>query len=340
MGERKSLAGGRGVPGSSDTRYSVPEKTIAREITLSGLGVHSGRDVTISVLPAPAGHGIRFVRKDLAALCGREIPAGLDAVVSTDRSTTLGLVEGPREHSVRTVEHLMAAFATAGVTNALVEVDGPEVPILDGSAAGFYLGVTEAGTVEQGGVRPVISVTEPVVVRAAPARGGHGPWMCALPWDGGLRVTFTFVSSRPKVAHQVADVVVWTRAEGRSEEERAGRLPVETQARAQASWEGGTPLWLAARTAAFREEIEALMARGLAMGAAHDSLAASAVVVGPDGIEGAVRMPDEIAYHKVLDIVGDLALLPGNLMGHIVGFMSSHALNIELGRAILGRFWR
>lgn len=339
MGERKTSTGSQGLPDGPNAQYSIPEKTIAREITFSGLGVHSGRDVTIRVLPAPAGHGIRFVRKDLADLRGREIPAELDGVVSTDRSTALGLREGPREYSVRTVEHLMAALAAAGVTNALVEADGPEVPILDGSAARFYLGVMEAGTVQQGGTRPAITVTEPVIVRAATAQGGAGPWMCALPWDGGLRVTFTFVSSRLGLGHQVADVVVRASAEGRAGEGPALQHPPH-EVSARAPWGGGMPLWLAARTVAFREEIEALMARGLAMGAAHDSLAASAVVVGPDGVEGAVRMPDEIAYHKVLDIVGDLALLPGPLIGHVVGFMSSHALNIELARAILRRFWR
>lgn len=334
MAERKTLAGVLALAGGPNAPSFIPEKTIAREITFSGLGVHSGRDVAVRVLPAPAGHGIRFVRKDLAAACGREIHAGLEGVISTDRSTTLGLTGGRCECSVRTVEHLMAAFAAAGVTNALVEVDGPEVPILDGSAAAFYQGLTGAGTVEQGGARPVIRVGEPVVVRAAPAQGGAGQWMCALPWDGGLRVTFTFVSSRPGLGHQVADVVVWADGEGPS-------CPlIDREAFAQASWEGEIPLWLAARTVAFREEIEALMSRGLALGAAHSRLAESAVVVGPEGIEGAVRMPDEIAHHKVLDIVGDLALLPGILMGHVVGFMSSHALNIQLGRAILERFWR
>ena len=270
------------------------QRTISKEMTLQGTGVHSGESASLTFRPAEPGTGIRFRRTDLEG--APEIPADVDHVVDTDLGTTLG-VDGAR---VLTVEHVLAALVGLKIDNVFVDVDGPEVPILDGSFQDYVAALDDASPVEQEEDAQVLTL--PGVVNAAGSKGESS--YVAIPSDA-LMVSATIDFAHPAIGR------------------RYGSFPIN---------EGTFRSELAsARTFGFKSDAEALHARGLALGASLEN----AVVLDDGGVmnEG-LRYDDEFLRHKVGDIIGDLALLGARLEAHIVAERPSHNGNVELARAI------
>ena len=269
------------------------QKTLAREAVLSGTGLHTGQASRVVLRPAPADHGRVVRRVDVQPPVA--IPVRPDSVVASRRCTALGR-DGVQ---VLTVEHLLAALSGMGVDNILVDVDGPEVPGLDNSAAPFVEAIQQSGLVEQDAPRRVRRLKRSIWVADA-ERGGL---VLAMPADR-LTVAYAFVSDRPALPDQYAEFVVTP----------------EVFARELAP----------ARTVAFLDELERLRREGLGLGGRAEHL----VVVGPDGVQGQLRFADEVVRHKILDLVGDLALA-GPLEARVIAVRSGHRLTQELVRRIV-----
>lgn len=269
----------------------MPRRTIARPAELEGIGLHSGARVRLRLEPSAPGRGIRFVRSDLS---GREIPAELGAVGHTERRTAL------RRGTARidTVEHLLAAVHAAALDDLALVLDGPEVPILDGSFAPFAAALAGAGIVEQaGGVRRC-RLERPLEVADGAARYTVTP-------AADFRVAVTLDYREPVIGRQRVELAI----------------DRETFTREVAP----------ARTFGFLEEIAPLKARGLLAGATADC----AVVLAADRVlNTTLRWPDEFARHKVGDLVGDLALLGARLHLHVSAERPSHRGNLTCARAI------
>jgi len=268
------------------------QRTVARKVACSGLGLHSGRPASLTLAPAAPDAGITFVRRDL----GLEIPARADLVVDTQLSTSLGLGEA----RVATVEHVLAALAGMGVDNCRVELDGPEIPILDGSAAPFVYLVQEAGVrTQRTGKRFLI------VKRAVEARDGEK--VARVEPAPELSVCFTVDFGHPLITDQTFSFVF------------SDRVFAREVARA--------------RTFCFLRDVERMQAGGLALGGSLEN----AIVVDEFSIlnPGGLRFPDEFARHKVLDAMGDLALLGMPLIATFTASRSGHALNQALVRKLL-----
>jgi UDP-3-O-[3-hydroxymyristoyl] N-acetylglucosamine deacetylase len=286
------------VESSATSVGEAAQRSVKSPIDCVGIGVHSGRRIRLQVTPAPPDHGIVFRRVDL----DRAIPARFDHVVDTRLCTVLG---DPRDPAVRvgTVEHILAALAACAIDNALIEVDGPEIPILDGSAAPFLFLLDCAGVAELAAPRRAIEVLRPVrvsdgaaFVELRPARAGQ----YAL--DMALSIDFT----APAIGRQAYEF----------------RLTEPGFRRELA----------AARTFALAEEVEQLQAAGLALGGnLHNAIVVDgARVLNPGGL----RMPNEFVRHKVLDAVGDLALAGAAIRGRFVAHRSGHMLNNAVLRAL------
>jgi UDP-3-O-[3-hydroxymyristoyl] N-acetylglucosamine deacetylase / 3-hydroxyacyl-[acyl-carrier-protein] dehydratase len=273
---------------------TVPnQQTLAEPIDMEGAGLHTGQNVRLRLLPAEPGVGIRFRRTDLDG--SPELAASLENVRDTDLGTTLG--DGAAE--VRTVEHLLGAVGALGVDNLVVEVSGPEIPILDGSFRPFMDAMDKAGLAEQREPARVWRVSAPVALDGP--NGGH--YVCAPADD--LQISATIEFDHPMVRRQFASFHI-----DESFAEEVGP----------------------ARTFGFMRDRETLRSRGLALGASFENT----VVLDEDGgvASGALRFPDEFVRHKIGDLVGDLAVLGGRVRGHIVAERPSHAGNLELARAI------
>lgn len=271
------------------------QATLAAPARLRGVGVHTGRVVSVLLRPAPAGTGIRFLRTDLGSARG-SVPASWQQVVDTRLSTVLANAHGAR---IGTVEHLLAALRTEGVDNLVVELDGPEVPILDGSALPWIELLRRAGLREQPMVRQVLRVLEPVEVVAGER---HALLLPAAEARFSIAIDF----DHPAIGTQQADCLP-----------DAG---------------GFAEHFAPARTFGFLHEIAALHAQGLAQGGSMDN----AVVLGEDGVlnpEG-LRFDDEFARHKLLDCVGDLYLAGAPIQGHVIASRPGHALNRMLLEAL------
>ncbi|MDR3592297.1 MAG: UDP-3-O-acyl-N-acetylglucosamine deacetylase [Negativicutes bacterium] len=267
------------------------QKTIAKAAKYTGVGLHSGRDVTITLRPAPAGSGITFVRVDLPD--SPRVKAMAANVTATMRATTLE--DGAAK--VFTVEHLLAAFSALGVDNCLVEITSVEPPVADGSALPFAQLILEAGIVEQPTPRIDLTIAEAVTVRMP------DKFIAILPYDG-LRISFTSVNPHPLIGTQFGDYDISS----------------EIFLREIAP----------ARTIGFMHEVAALQKQGLALGGSLEN----AVVYDDDKLLTPLRFPDELVRHKILDVIGDLALA-GRVRGHVIAVQSGHALNTALARQIL-----
>lgn len=282
-------------------RYSLamtapaPRRTLKAAISAVGRGLHSGAAVTMALKPAEMGAGIIFRRTDL----GLDIPARFDRVADTRLCTMLA--EG--EARVGTVEHLMSAMLAAGIDDAVVEVDAPELPVFDGSAAPFLFLIESAGVAEHGGLREQLEILRPVRVEQGDAfaelrphhEGGVG-------FDVSLSIAFAAAAIGSQAYH------FHLSAEG-----FAGEIAT-------------------ARTFTQLGEIEALHKAGLAKGG---SLANAIVVDGervmnPEGL----RFSDEFVRHKLLDVLGDLALAGAPISGRFIGSRTGHGLNNQLLRAL------
>lgn len=270
------------------------QRTLKTSIGCSGVGLHSGLPVQVRLVPAAAGHGIVFFRSDL----GIHIPARFDTVVDTRMCTVVGVDVG--EARVGTIEHLMAALSAVGVDNLVIEVDGPEIPVLDGSSEPWMFLLDCAGVAVQDAPRLVIEVLRTVRVEDGDAfaelRPGHD----------GLDMALSIAFDAPVI----------------------GRQAMVFQLEA----DGFRRLLSRARTFAMKHDIDGLQRMGLALGGSLDNAVVvdGAAVLNPAGL----RMKEEFVRHKMLDAVGDLALAGGPLQGRFIGHKSGHALNNRVLRAL------
>jgi UDP-3-O-[3-hydroxymyristoyl] N-acetylglucosamine deacetylase len=266
-------------------------RTLRTAVGCTGIGLHSGKPVRLELKPAPAEHGIRFVRKDV----GAEIPATLASLARLEYATTLSQ-DGV---SIGTVEHLLSALYALGVDDVRVEVDGPEVPVLDGSAAPFVILIHEAGLKPLPVPRRTLRVLKPVEV----VHGGKAARL--LPADH-FRVSYTIGFDHPLLRHQAASF----------------RITPSDYAEAIAP----------ARTFGFLREVETLRQSGLALGGSLDN----AVVIGETGVLNTkLRFEDEFVRHKILDAIGDLALLGHPLQAHLEATKAGHALHAALAQKLM-----
>jgi UDP-3-O-[3-hydroxymyristoyl] N-acetylglucosamine deacetylase len=261
------------------------QKTIARPITVTDIGLHSGQPVTMSLLPAAANQGLKFIRTDLPDR--PQMRAHYSRVVDTTRATTLG--EG--QATLATVEHLLSAFYGLGIDNAVVEVDGPEVPIVDGSAKPFVDLLMEAGSTTLPWPKAYLLIQKQVELS-----NGDG-WMRLVP--GKPRVMYAIDFPHPLIRRQRYSVSL------DSEHFRREIAP--------------------ARTFGFLKEVQFLQSRGLARGGSLQN----ALVLDETGVlnPGGLRFPEEFVRHKILDVLGDLALLGMPIIGRLEVSRGSHELH-------------
>lgn len=268
------------------------QRTIRHDVTFSGVGVHTGRPATVRLRPAPADSGIAFYRTDKDML----IRANLHAVTETSFCTTIGT----GQVHIRTVEHLLAAAAGLGVDNLFVDIDGPEVPILDGSALGIVSSLLDAGIARQGRVMPHIRITQPLIYEDSHAR------VSVVPYEG-RRMTYRIDFSNGLLGHQ--------------------ELRLELNERSF------TEEVAPARTFGFLKDVEMLKANGLARGGSL----ANAIVIGDEGVLNptGLRYRDEFVRHKMLDAVGDFSLIGMPIIGHITLEKSGHKANTNFLKRLL-----
>ena len=279
------------------------QRTLKTSIACVGVGLHSGQKVEMTLHPAPVGTGIRFRRTDIDG----EIPAQYHHVAETRLCTVLARPDRP-DIRVATVEHVLAALAGCGVTNAIISLSGPEVPILDGSAASFVFLIDCAGILDQGATAPVIEVLRPIAVAHGDAFAELHPGVRAL--DMAMSIDFDAAA----IGCQAL----------------ALRLTPE-------NFRAGLAR---ARTFTLIGEVASLRAAGLALGGNLDNC----VVVDNARVlnAGGLRMPDEFVRHKLLDAIGDFALAGAVLYGRFVAHRSGHALNNHLLRTLFAEAanWR
>ena len=263
-----------------------------------GHGLHSGAPVTMKIHPAPTGHGIWFLRSDVLTGDAR-IPAIWDAVVPSKLCTLIANDDGV---SVSTIEHVMAALAGSAISNALIEVDGPEVPILDGSAAPFVEGLLNAGIVEQDAPVMAIRVLKAVEVR-------EGDAVARLEPSSMLEIDFSIDFADAAIGQQAK---VLNMANGAFVRELSD-----------------------SRTFCRNDDVIAMRARGLALGGTLENAVVfeGAKVLSPGGL----RHADEPVRHKMLDALGDLALAGGPILGRYVGVRAGHAMTNKLLRALFAQ---
>jgi UDP-3-O-[3-hydroxymyristoyl] N-acetylglucosamine deacetylase len=273
------------------------QTTLRAAVSLSGVGVHSGDEVKMTLHPAEAGHGVAFLRTGLPGGHDRIIDARHLSVTATELCTVIGDRDGG---AVATIEHLLAALAGLGVDNVLVEIDGPEVPILDGSAAVFIDAIDQVGVVAMNASRRYLKVLRPI--RVTQGRG----FAELLPNDRAFRLDVEIDFPTPVIGRQ-RKVVDLSASLFRREISRA-------------------------RTFGFMRDVEKLWAAGFALGASLDNTVAIGEhgVINPEGL----RYADEFVRHKILDAVGDLALAGLPLLGTYRSYCGGHRLNFAVLEAL------
>ena len=271
------------------------QRTIAERISCTGIGLHSGAPVRLTLHPARPDTGIVFVRSD--GTHPVEIPACSEMVASTSYSTTLGRGSA----TVATVEHLLAAFYGLGVDNAMIEVDGPEVPVMDGSAGSFVLLIRAARVYEQSVPRRLLRVRRPIDIRDGSKRIRIEP-------SRSFKVTYHIDFEHPAI----------------------GRQSMESLDLAGDAFEREVSH---ARTFGFVNDVEALWRANLSLGASFDNT----VVLDERGVlnQEGLRWRDEFVRHKTLDLLGDLALLGMPLQGHVKVDRGGHTLHQRLVARLL-----
>jgi UDP-3-O-[3-hydroxymyristoyl] N-acetylglucosamine deacetylase len=270
------------------------QKTIYRRVQVQGLGLHSGKACSLNFVPAPPNTGVHFVRADLPNKPSIRVLA--TNVSATGYATTLG---GP-EFSVATVEHCLSAISALRIDNLIIELDGPEIPITDGSAREFLKALQAVGMVEQDQPRKYCSIVRPIYF----SEGDKQAYV--LPYHG-LRVTVTIDFPHPAIGKQKMDLDI--------NEQSFTREIAD------------------ARTFGFLKDVVELQKRGLAIGGSLENAIGldESRVLNPEGL----RFPDEFVRHKTLDALGDLVTLGMPLMGHVVLYKAGHDVMNKLVRLIL-----
>lgn len=270
--------------------------TVKRAVSCCGVGLHTGRTVNLTINPAPANTGIQFVRSDIA---GRPIiPARVERVVDTTLATTIG--DG--RNKISTTEHLMAALRAFGVDNAVIDLDSHETPIMDGSAGPFVRLLKTAGLHRQQALRKILRITRP---------------MSFVDGDKSIRI-------EPHDGFKVSGRIQFDNA-----------LINEQRYSVEVTPERFSKEIAFARTFGFVEQVEQLWQNGLALGGTLDNVIAihwnRRSILNEDGL----RFDDEFIRHKVLDVIGDMALLGSPVLGHVIADRSGHSLHLGLMKTIV-----
>lgn len=274
------------------------QQTIKNRIEFSGIGLHTGADVKVRIIPSGEDNGITFVRKDIPG--SPVIKAEAANVVATSYATSLG----SKGVTISTIEHLMAAFYGLGVDNAVVELDGPEVPIMDGSALQFIEMIEEVGLQILCAPKKYLVVKKPIKV------ADRDKYVLLLPSEEDeFTIDYSIDFSHPFLKKQ-----------------KFSKLFSKDVFRKDVG---------KARTFGFLRDIEMLRANGLAKGGSLNN----AIVISDTEIlnEGGLRYPDEFVRHKVLDLMGDISLIGAPIIGHIIAHRSGHAMNHMLAQEVLKR---
>lgn len=272
------------------------QRTVAKEISCTGIGLHSGKTVGVTIKPAPADSGIIFERLDASDNC--KIRASFDNVIQTNMATTIGM----NGYRISTVEHLMAAFFGMGIDNAVVQIDGEEVPIMDGSSAPFVALLDSAGVALQDRYKRFLLVKKPVKVT-------DGNRSVQLHPSDELRITCRIDFDHPLIKDQSYEMT-FSKSSFIREISRA-------------------------RTFGFLRDVQTLWDNGLAKGGSLENaiVVDEARVLNEDGL----RYKNEFVRHKLLDFIGDLAILGVTVIGHFVVERSGHSFNQELLRAFMAQ---
>ncbi|MBF0358585.1 MAG: UDP-3-O-acyl-N-acetylglucosamine deacetylase [Magnetococcales bacterium] len=272
------------------------QRTLKNTIRCTGIGLHSGSKVYMSLRPAAENTGIVFHRTDLD---GALIPANVKNISDTRLCSTIANEDGDR---ISTVEHLMAAFAGLGVDNAYVDLDGPEVPIMDGSAAPFVFLIQCAGVVDQKLPKKWIRIKKKVTVKDGDKEATFEPL-------DHFKISFLIDFQHPLISQQGVEMDV------------SETTFIKDVSRA--------------RTFGFLKDMEMLRSNGLAKGGSLDN----AIVIGDFRIlnEGGLRYDQEFVRHKIIDAIGDLYLLGHPVLGHFTGIRSGHALNNALLQSLMAQ---
>jgi len=268
------------------------QRTLKDTVEFEGIGLHTGRYSKVILKPAPRDTGILFVRTDKELT----IKASVSSVIDTAFSTTLGY-NGAK---IRTVEHLLAALYGLGIDNLIIEINGPEIPSLDGSSMELISIIHKVGIAKQGKKKPFIRITKPIYYSE-----GHTD-IAALPYEG-KRISYRIHFSHHLLGEQKLSI----------------ELTEETFVKEIAP----------ARTFGFLKDVEYLRANGLARGGSFDN----AIILGSDGVlnTSGLRFKDEFVRHKILDLIGDFSLIGFPIHGHIVANRSGHATNVKFLKKLI-----
>lgn len=268
------------------------QRTIKQEVSFEGIGLHTGNHVAVRLKPAPRDTGIIFHRKDKNVM----IRAHVGEVSDTAFATSLGS-NGTR---IKTVEHILAAISGLGIDNLLIELDGSEIPILDGSSTELIALILKGGIAKQGKKRPYLRIIKPVVLE-----DGHSE-IAAFPYEG-RKITYRIHFNHHLLGEQRLSI----------------ELDEETFIREVAP----------ARTFGFLKDVEYLRANGLAKGGSLEN----AIILGDNGVlnKSGLRFKDEFVRHKVLDFIGDISLAGFPIQGHIIANKAGHSTNIKFVKKLL-----
>jgi UDP-3-O-[3-hydroxymyristoyl] N-acetylglucosamine deacetylase len=269
------------------------QHTIKKEIVVEGISLHTGEDARITLKPAAPDTGIVLYRSDLDETI--KIPAEPFSVVNLVRNTTIGSSENENAR-INTIEHLMAALWGAGIDNLEVEVSGPEIPVIDGSAYPYYQKIMDAGLEKQQAKRRFFKIEEALFERE------ESSYITILPYQG-FKISYTLDYDHPVVGTSFFEFE-------ESEDDFAAEISK-------------------ARTFGFASEVEKLHEQGLALGGSLDN----AVLIDKDKTVNPLRFDNEFVRHKILDVIGDMAL-NGRIQGHIIAVKSGHRLHVKLARKI------
>ncbi|RUA04394.1 MAG: UDP-3-O-[3-hydroxymyristoyl] N-acetylglucosamine deacetylase [Gammaproteobacteria bacterium] len=275
----------------------IKQRTIKKSVKARGIGIHSGNIINMTLIPAKTDHGVVFRRMDAGGKLVRAHNAFVNEVVLSTSIEDEGV-------KISTVEHLMSAFSALGIDNVLVELDSFEVPIMDGSSAPFIFLVQSAGIEEQDEAKKFFVIKDTVRVE------NNGSWAQVSPYEG-FKVSLEIDFNHKKV------------------KESGQKLSIDF---AQKSYLKEVSR---ARTFGYVKDVQTLQENNLALGASMDN----AIALSDDDVlnEEGMRYENEFVKHKILDIVGDLYLLGGNLIGHYEGYKTGHFLNDQLLSTILDR---
>ncbi|HTR45164.1 MAG TPA: UDP-3-O-acyl-N-acetylglucosamine deacetylase [Thermodesulfovibrionales bacterium] len=268
------------------------QRTLKQEVTFDGIGLHTGRHATVTLKPAPRDTGIIFHRLDRAMV----VRAHIGAVTDTSFATTLG--NGVVK--IKTVEHILAVLAGLGIDNVIVEVDGPEIPILDGSSTELVSVILKAGIAKQGKKRPYMRITKPLTMD-----DGHSE-VAILPYDG-RKITYRIHFNHHMLGEQHMGVDL-------NEESFIKEIAP-------------------ARTFGFLKDVEYMMAQGLAKGGSLNN----AIILTDKGVinSSGLRFKDEFVRHKILDLIGDFSLIGFPIYGHVFANKSGHSTNLKFMKKLL-----